>query len=100
MVADAERLRFVPDVLDLVFPGHVLEEVADASGSLTEVRAISRCGGVLAIAETRRDADFLPLTGVRRLAEGCGFTFLNCQLTVRCAVPTPRLDRVQAVIGS
>ena len=46
-------------VVDAVFIATVLGEIPDQGACFDEVRRILRPGGVLAVAETRRDSDFI-----------------------------------------
>jgi ubiquinone/menaquinone biosynthesis C-methylase UbiE len=71
---DGARLPFAPASFDAVFIATVLGEIPDQRGCVAGVRRVLRPGGVLAIAETRRDSDFIPLAGLTSLAEEAGFT--------------------------
>jgi ubiquinone/menaquinone biosynthesis C-methylase UbiE len=70
---DGARVPFAGATFDAVFIATVLGEVPDRAGCLREVRRILRGGGVLAVAETRRDSDFIPFDTLRADVEPHGF---------------------------
>jgi uncharacterized protein len=55
----------------------MLGEVPDPSACLSEIRRVLRPGGLLLIAETRRDSDFIPFDRLRRMSEPLGFESLD-----------------------
>jgi len=73
--ADGSVLPIADGSLDAVFIATVLGEIPDKTACLTDVRRILRTGGTLAIAETRRDSDFIAISDLRALVEPCGFEF-------------------------
>jgi ubiquinone/menaquinone biosynthesis C-methylase UbiE len=75
VVADAQALPFVAGEFDTAFLAVMLGEVPDKDACLHEVGRVLRSGGVMGIAETRRDSDFISLSKLRALADSCGFTF-------------------------
>lgn len=58
---------------DAVFIATVLGEIPDKGGCLDEVRRVLRPGGVLAVAETRRDSDFIAFPKLVALLARHGF---------------------------
>jgi ubiquinone/menaquinone biosynthesis C-methylase UbiE len=75
--ADATRLPLAGASVDAVLLATMLGEVPDRGACLREARRVLRPDGTLAIAETRRDSDFLRLPSVRAEVEAAGFTFLG-----------------------
>jgi len=73
--ADGARLPFANASFDTVFIATVLGEISDQGACLDEARRIVRPGGVLAIAETRRDSDFIALPALKTLTAQRGFRF-------------------------
>jgi ubiquinone/menaquinone biosynthesis C-methylase UbiE len=73
--ADGARLPFADASFDVVFVATVLGEIPDRGACLDEVRRIVRLDGVLAIAETRRDSDFIALPVLKSLTAERGFRF-------------------------
>jgi ubiquinone/menaquinone biosynthesis C-methylase UbiE len=73
--ADGSALPIADGVLDAVFIATVLGEIPDKDACLTDVRRVLRQDGTLAIAETRRDSDFIALPELRALVEPCGYRF-------------------------
>ena len=71
---DGARLPFAPTSFDAVFIATVLGEIPDQRGCIDDVRRVLRPGGVFAVAETRRDSDFIPLATLTSLVENEGFT--------------------------
>jgi uncharacterized protein len=71
---DALALPFAGASFDAVLLVTVLGEVGDPAGCLREVHRTLRPGGLLSIAETRGDADFIARSELRALAEAHGFT--------------------------
>ena len=75
---DAQALPFRDGSVDLVLLATMLGEVPDPALAVREARRVlRRPGGVLAVAETRRDSDFLALGQLRTLVEPAGFAFLG-----------------------
>jgi ubiquinone/menaquinone biosynthesis C-methylase UbiE len=77
VAADAQYLPFRAASFDVAFLATMLGEVPDLRKCLIEVHHVLSSGGVLAVAETRRDADFISLDSLRRLIESSGFAFLD-----------------------
>lgn len=75
VAGDAQSLPFAAAHFDAAFIATMLGEVPDTATCLEEVQRILRPGGLLAIAETRRDSDFIGLAELRALVEPRGFTF-------------------------
>jgi ubiquinone/menaquinone biosynthesis C-methylase UbiE len=73
--ADATRVPIASAQFDGVFVATMLGEVPDRAACIEEARRLLRPCGVLAIAETRRDSDFIKLSALRALAEPRGFAF-------------------------
>lgn len=73
VAADATRLPFRSGQFDLVVLATMLGEIPDVVGGLSEVHRVLRLGGLAAVAETRRDSDFIPLGRLRQLFEDHGF---------------------------
>jgi ubiquinone/menaquinone biosynthesis C-methylase UbiE len=77
-VADAMRLPLADASVDAVLLATMLGEVPDRDACLREaLRVLRRPSGTLAVAETRRDSDFLPLAQLRAEAEAAGFAFVG-----------------------
>lgn len=75
--ADACALPFPPGQFDAVFLATMLGEVPDRDLCMEEVRRVLRPGGTVAIAETRRDSDFIPLKSLRDLVQRHRFAFVG-----------------------
>jgi ubiquinone/menaquinone biosynthesis C-methylase UbiE len=75
--ADACSLPLGAGLYDAVLLATMLGEVPDRDGCIDEVRRVLRPGGLLAIAETRRDSDFIALGSLRALLERHGFSFVD-----------------------
>jgi ubiquinone/menaquinone biosynthesis C-methylase UbiE len=75
VAGDAQSLPFGGAQFDTAFLATMLGEVPDPTACLEEVHRILRPGGVMGIAETRRDSDFIGLAALRALVESRGFTF-------------------------
>jgi ubiquinone/menaquinone biosynthesis C-methylase UbiE len=75
--ADAMRLPFRAESFDAVLVVSMLGEVPDQSACLSEIRRVLRRDGVLTVAETRRDSDFIALPALRTLVEPLGFRFTD-----------------------
>jgi ubiquinone/menaquinone biosynthesis C-methylase UbiE len=73
--ADAMQLPFNAGQFDVAIVATMLGEVPDRDTCLAEVRRVLRDRGVLAVAETRRDSDFISLAQLRALVEAHGFQF-------------------------
>jgi uncharacterized protein len=74
---DAMALPFTTGAVDGVVVAAVLGEIPDRDACLAEIRRVLRPGGVLLIAETRRDSDFIPFDTLRRTIEPLGFESLD-----------------------
>ena len=75
VAGDAQALPLGDARFDAAFLATMLGEVPDRAACLDEVHRILRPGGVMGIAETRRDSDFIGLAALRALVESRGFTF-------------------------
>ena len=75
--ADATHLPFQAEWFDAVLVVLMLGEVPDQGACLSEIRRVLRRDGMLTIAETRRDSDFIPLRALRTLVEPLGFRFID-----------------------
>lgn len=75
VVADAARLPFRTSSIGAAVLATVLGEVPGAEACLGEVRRVLDRDGGLAVAETRRDSDFVSLSAVNVLAQSAGFAF-------------------------
>jgi len=75
--ADATALALASGQFDAVLLATMLGEVPDSDACIEEVRRVLRPGGVVAIAETRRDSDFIALPALRVLLERHGFSFVD-----------------------
>ncbi|MEP6658469.1 MAG: methyltransferase domain-containing protein [Acidimicrobiales bacterium] len=75
--ADATHLPFRAESFDAVLVVLMLGEVPDQGACLSEIRRVLRQDGVLTIAETRRDSDFIALPALRTLVEPLGFRFID-----------------------
>ena len=75
--ADGARLPLASGQFDAVFIATVLGEIPDPRACLSEARRVLTPGGVLAVAETRRDSDFLPMARLRAIAEAAGFRWVR-----------------------
>jgi ubiquinone/menaquinone biosynthesis C-methylase UbiE len=71
--ADGSALPFASGLFDAVIIATVLGEIPDPGACIREVRRILRPDGTLAIAETRRDSDFIAPGPLQRLVEPLGF---------------------------
>lgn len=71
--ADGAALPFTERCFDAVFIATVLGELLDPGACLDDVHRVLRPGGTLAVAETRRDSDFIAASPLRELAESHGF---------------------------
>ncbi len=74
---DAQALPFRDGSIDLVLLATMLGEVPDRAAAVREVHRVLRPSGVLAVAETRRDSDFIPVAELRMLVEPAGYRFLS-----------------------
>jgi len=75
--SDAGALGIATAQFDAVLLATMLGEVPDPDGCIEEIRRVLRPGGVVAIAETRRDSDFIALRTLRAVVERHGFSFLD-----------------------
>lgn len=71
--SDGARLALRTASFDAVFIATVLGEIPDRDACIADVRRILRPTGVLAIAETRRDSDFIPVAELTALVHAHGF---------------------------
>ena len=71
--ADGSVLPLAGDQFDAVFIATVLGEIPDPEACVAEAHRVLRHDGTLAIAETRRDSDFITLRRLRELVEPQGF---------------------------
>jgi ubiquinone/menaquinone biosynthesis C-methylase UbiE len=74
--ADGSALSFASGSFDAVFIATVLGEIPDRAACLDDVRRILRRNGTLAVAETRRDSDFIAPAALQRLVEAHGFVLV------------------------
>lgn len=74
---DATHLPFRSEWFDAVLVVLMLGEVPDQGACLSEIRRVLRRDGVLTVAETRRDSDFIALPALRTLVEPLGFRFID-----------------------
>jgi len=79
--ASGSQLPFRSQAFDLVFLSHVLGEIPDGAGALTEYARVLRPGGTLAVTEGLPDPDFIRSGHLVRMARLAGF------------VPAERLGR-------
>jgi ubiquinone/menaquinone biosynthesis C-methylase UbiE len=70
---DGALLPFAPASFDAVFVATVLGEIPDQGRCIDDVGRVLRSNGVFAVAETRRDSDFIPLDALTSAVEGRGF---------------------------
>jgi ubiquinone/menaquinone biosynthesis C-methylase UbiE len=70
---DGALLPFAPASFDAVFVATVLGEIPDQGRCIDDVRRVLRPEGVFAVAETRRDSDFIPLPALTTTVEGRDF---------------------------
>jgi len=75
VVADAGRLPFRSSGIGAVVLATVLGEVPDTEACLSEIRRVLGPDGALAVAETRRDSDFISLGALNALVQPVGFVF-------------------------
>ncbi len=71
--ADGSCLPLRDASFEAVFIATVLGEIPDQAACLVEVRRILRPGGVLAVAETRRDSDFIAFPKLVALVTRYGY---------------------------
>jgi ubiquinone/menaquinone biosynthesis C-methylase UbiE len=71
--ADGSALPLPDGSFDVVFISTVLGEIPDRGACLAHARRVLRLDGTLAIAETRRDSDFIAPRPLQRLVEPYGF---------------------------
>ena len=74
---DAARLPFADGSFDVVFLATMLGEVPDPHHCVAEMRRVLAPDGVAAIAETRRDSDFIPIDVLRDLMASHAFALLG-----------------------
>ena len=75
--SDATLLPFAAGSFDAVLLATMLGEVLDPGACLDEVRRVMRPRGVLTIAETRRDSDFIPFGTLRQLLDRHSFASVD-----------------------
>jgi ubiquinone/menaquinone biosynthesis C-methylase UbiE len=75
--ADACALPVATGRFDAVLLATMLGEVPDQDRCIEEVKRVLRPGGVVAIAETRRDSDFIPLSTLRELLQRHELSFVE-----------------------
>jgi ubiquinone/menaquinone biosynthesis C-methylase UbiE len=75
VVADATRLPFRSSSIAAVVLATMLGEIPDPESCVSEVRRVLGDDGELAVAETRRDSDFVPLDALTALVQPAGFAF-------------------------
>ena len=66
---DALSLPFASATFDAVFVATMLGEVPDRDGCVEELRRVVKTTGTVAVAETRRDSDFIKLDELSALFE-------------------------------
>ena len=71
--ADASRLPFDDDSLDLIYMVAVLGEVSDGASLLRECRRVLKRGATLSVSEHLPDPDFSRFATVKSLIEPAGF---------------------------
>lgn len=71
--ADGAALPLTTGSFDVVLIATVLGEIADPKSCVAEVRRVLRSGGILAVAETRRDSDFITPARLTQLVQPFGF---------------------------
>ena len=76
---DGSVLPFPSACLDSVFIATVLGEIPDRDACVREVRRVLRSSGTFAVAETRRDSDFIGLTDLQSLMGRHGLEFAGCR---------------------
>jgi ubiquinone/menaquinone biosynthesis C-methylase UbiE len=76
VAGDGRTLPLAPP-FDVVFLATVLGEVGSPERCLGELRRVLRPQGLLVVAETRRDSDFISLSALRELLERHGFTYVD-----------------------
>ena len=74
---DGSELPFAADSFTAVFIAVVLGEIPDKDTALAEVRRILAPNGIVAISETRRDSDFIPLPQLQELLARQNLTFVD-----------------------
>jgi ubiquinone/menaquinone biosynthesis C-methylase UbiE len=77
VVADAMDLPFRPGACDAVVLATMLGEVPEPGRCIAEARRCIAPDGVLVVAETRRDSDFIPVDRLTRLVAAAGFAALG-----------------------
>lgn len=96
---DACRLPIGTDRCDAVLLATMLGELPDRDACIEEVGRILRPGGLLTVAETRRDSDFVSWRSLRELLERHRFSLVDRHgaawqyvATFRSPLPGPRGD--------
>ena len=74
---DATKLPLRSQSFDAVVVVLMLGEVPDRNGCLSEIRRVLRPGGIVLLAESRRDGDFIRFDDLRTLVAGHGFEFVD-----------------------
>jgi len=75
--ADACALSFGTGQFDALLLATMLGEIPNRDGCIEEVRRVLRPGGIVTIAETRRDSDFISFTSLRDLLDRHRFSFVD-----------------------
>jgi ubiquinone/menaquinone biosynthesis C-methylase UbiE len=78
-VGDAMALPFADGTFDAALVATVLGEVPDRAACVAELCRVVRAGGVVTVAETRRDSDFIGRAELEALFTGAGFRLLGCR---------------------
>jgi ubiquinone/menaquinone biosynthesis C-methylase UbiE len=76
VVADASALPFAGGSFDAVLLLLMLGEVPSPDACIAAVARVLRPGGLVAVAETRRDSDFIAIRSLRSLTQRHGFSFV------------------------
>lgn len=76
-VGDAMALPFAAGAFDAALVATVLGEVPDRAACVRELRRVVAVGGVVTVAETRRDSDFISRADLETLFAGVGFRPLD-----------------------
>lgn len=74
---DAAALPLPDGSVDAALVVAMLGEVPEPTEAIAELARVVRPGGVLVVAETRTDSDFIRLDALRRMVEPRGFAFAD-----------------------
>ena len=74
---DASALPLATGRFDAVLLATMLGEVPDQEACVADVRRVLRRGGIVAVAETRRDSDFISLADLQALVQRHAFAFVD-----------------------